>query len=944
MAQQFFRRIDGQSVGPLTAKMLKELCSQGEVPSDEQIFCDQNKQWVAAGKIQGLVFATPSDLSKTAAMRPAVSGEDQITLPPPLDVFAGDVHVAAGASPGVSLESFSDSSPLPPESFPESVVSSPKSATAAPAHPPRPVGIIVGAVLGVIVLIGAACTGTYLLAKGGAEPVAKPGQEELSTELKVERDRLRKEIDGFKIEVRELEDQRNGLQRDADALDKTKNELNAEIKKLTTQREILHRWKGVDLVLMNSKQQAVGLKKVGIDSSGASFTVFDKQEGELAETVLAASRNLHIARTSEDAQLAKEVYNRVKPGDVLPVDLAERLRKTIWKTHSFVKVRPDTSTTEIDLAVFRDLVTNEVRMGYLHESSKDGIRIEAQGASRELIPWSQMQAGSARHGTPDMILPMLGNVDFLEYSLLRVAQKIGTGDAVRMLPRVIVHCDMEISKDHIQHYQDLDRQLAEQGSMPTYYTGDSDFSAALQFISEMNRAMIPGRRAALRQEMLRTDPNRRERHLAQYVEGEVEKQLSQGWGISTVSDKDLAKFEQGSTSIGQAVRAATLHDATHLLMITVKEPRTAGDYHLSVKLFDETGKDTWVNEGERDLSPEPMLERFHVSSGELVVLTRRDKLVSISRETPKDSIEKATLLMVAESPLVAPYVGARSPGERRSELVYLESKDEFKTRFRTLFDRQVKEISSGAVESTVPVINSHNDVSQDLILRYVVARISEQLLSPAGRVERVQGLTGEISGLTTSRGVTPGQRCRVLRAGGGIEPLSILPTEAELSHVGDAQGLVTFHESGFEKLWPDNVLLKAGDHLIPRNWTPRSLRVEALQGIEPDPKVKGRLEFADSGVRDKFAEYTRQAAAKISNLLADALPRTGIPTSAPDLGLRDFPTTHQVFGTITLSKKMAELKYSKASSPVFTVHVMLAEVGSKKDPLQITFDVSKFLD
>ena len=165
-----------------------------------------------------------------------------------------------------------------------------------------------------------------------------------------------------------------------------------------------------------------------------------------------------------------------------------------------------------------------------------------------------------------------------------------------------------------------------------------------------------------------------------------------------------------------------------------------------------------------------------------------------------------------------------------------------------------------------------------------------------------------------------------------------------MSHVGDAQGLVTFHESGFEKLWPDNVLLKAGDHLIPRNWKPRSLRVEALRGIEPDPKVKGRLEFADPGVRDKYAEYTRQAAAKISNLLADALPRTGIPTSAPDLGLRDFPTTHQVFGTITLSKKMAELKYSKASSPVFTINVMLAEVGSKKDPMQMTFDVSKFLD
>ena len=112
---------------------------------------------------------------------------------------------------------------------------------------------------------------------------------------------------------------------------------------------------------MNSKQQAVGLKK-----QGTAFVVIDKQEGELAETVLAVSRNLHIARTVGHAQLARDVYNLVEPGKSLPPELEKRVWESVWRTHQFVQVRPDTSTKDIDLVVYRDAVTSEVRIGFLH--------------------------------------------------------------------------------------------------------------------------------------------------------------------------------------------------------------------------------------------------------------------------------------------------------------------------------------------------------------------------------------------------------------------------------------------------------------------------------------------------------------------------------------------------------------------------------------------------
>lgn len=1031
MAQQWFRRVDGKTVGPITSQQLKEMASRGEIQPDEQLLNDANQSWVPAAKIQGLSFKAPGK-----SVPPVVS--PSANPPGPPESTSSEVSNGGG-----SFTSAGSSTVI--------TESSPAGASTSRSK----VGwLVAGGVVGVLLLCGIGYVGMLLQTPEPEPPAVNPlaelqaEQHQLQQKIEVlkqeakvwsgkqdqaqqekdalerqrneilkeindataqtdvpgrrqaieqvalrtepqplpgveprrsrtprtmgfggfvidllaktppaapapvvvapvvvvsdvtaERTELRKEIKGLREEADEWESNRNQSQRKTAGLEQDKKRLQQEIQSLEEKKKVLDRWKGVDLVLMNSRQQAVGLKR-----HGSSFEVWDKQEGVLAEMVLSVTRNLHVARTVGHAILARDIYNTVDVGQTLSPDLGNRVADSVWKTHAFVKVRPDTSTREIDLAVFRDAVTNDVRIGFLHGATTEGIRIEARGASRELIPWSKIQPGSARHGTPDTVLPMLADVDFLEYSLLRIAQKLGTGDASGVEPRLIVHSDIEISRAHLDHYQRLNEQLADQARTPSYEHSEG-IGVFFSFLGSLHRTSLIGRQNSLWKEMNDSDPHKRARHMAQFLEGEVQSRLQQ-WGIATVSDKDLSKFQSGTTPIGQAVRAATLHDATHLLYLNVKESRDTGEYHLTVKLFDETGKDSWTTEGDRSLSPEPQLEKFHASSGDLVVMTLFEKEPPITTDTPKGSLEDARQKVAPETnPNVVTVGRPRGAKEQRTELVYVEGTVGSKTRIRTLFDDNVKEIATGVIDpkSTKPVANPLNDVPQDLIYRYVVAKFSQQLLAPLGRVEGVSGLTGQVVGLGTAQGIVPGQRCRVLRSVDGQKSMSILPTEAELSDVGNGTSRVAFDRSGFEEFHPENVLMRPGDRLIPRDWKPKSVRVETL-GLEmPDKSVGGNLKFNSSGTLGPYNDATEKAARTISKRMADGLSRGGLSVAAPDYGHRTtIPSTHRVHGSITLSPDMANSsKYNPSSKPVFRINIMISEIGATGNLLLVKFDMTE---
>lgn len=962
LAQQWYRLVNGQTVGPLSTRELKDMAARGVLRPDELLYLDQQKTGYPAGKINGLSFGTdPSSVSTVAhhssPVKPPVTASPPATAPapppfPPIDQIPEvDLELErsphnAPVHPGNQNAAQLVNTPRTVKSPAEAMFATPTAYDSNPALTstvPLParagIGIagIVAAVLGALVLVIVAAVGTYLFMRQPGE--MRPA---LADELKAERVKLQKDIDRLRDEAQKWEETKQDVEQKTKALERDKEQLELEIKKLTTMRETLDHWKGVDLVLMNSTQQAVGLKH-----HEGGFVVWDKQQGEVAEVVLSVSRNLHIARTVGHAQLAKDVFNQIEPGQPLSSDLNQRVRESVWKTHQFVSVRPDRTVNEIDLVAFRDLETSEVRIGFLHEKSEKGIRVEARGAPSELIPWKKIQSGSARHGRPDAILPMLGSVDFLEYSLLRIAQMVGTGDHASINPRLIIHSDIEISDDHLVHYRQIIDQYAAQSRLSDdyyygYYHSDRRFFPWFAFFDSLRRTSMIERQHQLWEEMQRTDPHQQARHLAKYVEDEIQSRLGQ-WGIPTVSDKDLTKFETGPTPIAQAVRATSLHDATHLLYVTVKESRSTGEYHLSVRLFDETGKETWMNEGDRTLTPEPRLERYHVASGQLAVVTLHEKQKKISSETPIGALEEATQAIAPESPPLVTVGRSRGVKEQRSELVYLENSKESRVWLRTLFSEHVHDIPAGVVEKIVPVKNLNKDVPQDLVYRYALVRLLESLKLPAGRVESVANRAGEILGLAAGRGVVPGERCRVLRSIDGERSRSVLPTEAELSDVGADRSRVTFEESGFEDVYPENVLMQQGDLLVPKEWGVKTISVETLLVEEPVAEVAGNLKFdsfGEGGTGEKFHAATIKAGEKVARRMADALARAGVATSAPDFGSPDFPTTHRLHGSITLSPEMQfSTRFNPSSTPLFRVNLMLTEIESSGDVLVLTFDL-----
>lgn len=740
-------------------------------------------------------------------------------------------------------------------------------------------------------------------------------QLELDKELREDRDKLRKEVE-------EIQKQRDALRKDVKTLEGERDDLKAQVDKLTTQIETLNRWKGIELVLFSTDNMAVGLKK-----AAGGFQVSQKVDGSMAGLVQAACRNLHIPRTSDDSQLARDVFVSVEEGEFLSPEFSVRLSKSIWKTHQFVRARPETSTSEIDLTVFRDRVTNQVRIGFLNEFSDKGIQVEAYGASRELISWNQIQSGSARHGTPDTILPMLGNADYLEYAMLRVAQKLGTGESSQLRPRVLVRTDMLISEDHVNFYKSQDEILRQQANEVGYPYGDSDFGNLLHFLSDMNRSLVPLRRESLRNDMLRTDPHLRNRVMAAYLDGELTARLSY-WGISSVSEKELQKF--GNSAIADAIRMTSALDATHLLQVTVREPQGSSDYHLSVKLYDETGRDVWVNEGERTIQYNPRLERYHCSSGRLAILKTKDSAVANAAENP---------------PLVS-YVRTRTPKQTRCELVYLESEDETRVQYRRLFDTQVREISRPDVEEVVSQIPSsflteRKDTNDDLRFRFIAAKLAERLLPPVGRVTSTSESSGEVRGLTRDRGAVPGERCRVLRSVDGEKSLSVLPTDTNLGELGESDGHVTFHRSGFEAVNPNQVALKVGDLLLPRQWNTRSVLISSPRLVEVASGLAGRLRFSsDAGVREKYERNALRTSRGIANILSDSLVALGVPCAAPDINrppAPGFQATHQITGTITLSPRM-DVEGRGAASPRYFVTLKLTNLKTDEELEFIEFD------
>ena len=702
--------------------------------------------------------------------------------------------------------------------------------------------------------------------------------------------------------------------------------------------------------------------------------MISEAEGELAEATLRASRNWHIPRIGDDAALTREVFQRVAPGQMIPKELEATIRKEYWKPQRFGPYPPATKTSELELVVFRDLEKYDLRMGYhrpkgfsppansaetaalmLQPSDREGLNFFPLGPAPERVPWSRVQPGSARRGPVEDMLRTLSDVDFLEYCILRIAQQLGSVEKDGKLqpkprPSVLVHVDIDIPNDHEDFYKSLDVQLQQQGKQPEYIEAQGLLGILAFFVDLGVRTSVPARRKALHEEMLQTDPHRRAKHLSRYVEDEIMARMSR-CGISPISDKDRNLI--ASSGLKGALRGATDHDATHLLLVTVKNARTTGDYHLAMRLYREDGKEVWTDEGDRVLDTAGVGSQYHVASG-------RPALVYLKEKAFGNFVGQ-------ESPPVMPGIKNRAVNERFSHLVYLESPvDSPVIQYRTLFQKDVFKTPRDQFES-LRLIETAGDVPQEHILRYVACRIAESTLPPAGRVLQANGQAAVVT-LGQKHGLKAGDRLRVVRVRPAptslTEPGAVsgryyglfaqgdyfLPTQLTVTEAAERQATVTVSPTGLEHEYAENVALRENDLVLAKASGTRIVAIEAPILVQPIPLVITRLGLNTKPlVRQKFEMNAKQTGTQVTELLQSALKNLGVPVVVAQAqdgrrkgsnGSRE--ATHRVYGSITLSPKI-NVEARSSAQPVYRMELKVSPIGSNEVIEQFEFDLKDFV-
>ncbi|WP_339749015.1 GYF domain-containing protein [uncultured Rubinisphaera sp.] len=902
MSKNWYRLLDGKPDGPYTAGELQQFAAGGQITPTTKIWKDGTADWVNAEQVKGFQFANPGTPPGVAPIIPAVPVVDAASLPQHQKRSSNTTIIAIIASC---------------------------------------IGMLCIGGIAFLALQGKTAN-TERGFTSSNNPEADTKADKIFDELQGDRDALRDEIKKLKEDRDSLKKERSELQDDNNALERKQIDLQKNIDNLVSRLEAIKSWQDTEFVLFNPGQTTVGMK-VEPDC----FRVVKIAEGSQAEDVIGACRNWHIPRVSDDPSFVRDVSKRVSPGDALPVELEKKITSEYWKRNNFVPFAPEISERELELVTYRDLESYDMRFGVFLDADPKGLTYFSNGKDPQTISWSDVQAGSARRGPVDDVMRNLTSVDFLEYCLLRVAQKLGTptnhSTQAEIRPRVLVRVEIDVPDDHLRHYEKIDQQLEQQGQPLSSFQAEGLPAILLMGFMEANRASIPGRRLQLRQQMLETDPHKKVRHLSRYVEDEVLARLS-SLNLLAITQQDQ-NLLASMASLEQTLEMASVNDATHLLRVIVKNSRATGDYHLSVRLYREDGGEVWVDEGDRVITSEGIASQYHVSSGNMGLIYLNEE----SYETFQGT----------ETPKLVEELKNRSSQEKYSHLVYVESRPDAETvEHRTLFSNAVHSTAAEDVKS-IKLIESLNDVPTEDLLRFIACRVAENALPSAGRVIEANEKAA-IVGLGKQQRVAAGDRLRVMRMQSGprslgeINPVAdrtaglltsgeyLLPTELVVTQVASRQATVSISPTGLDDVWPGNLALRVNDLVIMKNQQNPVVAIEQLSIAPLDPRLRALL-GRNARTLQRFEQYTQETGTELTERIQSAVEVLNIPVIATGLprsrtSVTSEQASHKVYGSITLSKNMNTKSVNPI--PIYRVELKISPANSTQILEQFDFEIN----
>lgn len=927
MDKWYYNR-DGKVVGPVSPQEMKSRVDRGEVAPTDHVSKDA-RNWVVASKVSGLF---------------SVSGAESPTLPPTSSSSKPNAAPDLGA-------------PLEPPSFtPLSAALEDEPHRGGRKRPSATMAAVVGTsivVVGIVIAFALTRNGNDENSNATGsnqrdddadedeeEPAdqgvrdARPRDGNEDEDENEPRDRagdIESDIEELEQERDELEEEREELRRENRELREQNQELVEQIDELTAQLNELRIWQngGGDFVLVDADETSV----VVDDQGAGGMKVVTTAISPFSRKGIAAAFNAGIPciRVRRDMGIERSFFTESEPQQEIASEIVDLIRLNFWKEYLFV---PDVQ----QFLAFRDTQTHRFRVGfYLGESDDgEGLLFHGLGREHEVIPQSQMQEGTARVASPDEILAGLTDTDLLDVFTLSIAQKLATqeiaetrgdtlqngiiGDYVKIAVRCqvdIPDSQLELAEDQLQLVQDYPSD----GS-PT------DFLLRLAGQAVIHESVSDPLDLA-----------------AEYLEDEVNTRLYQ-LGVPIVDQEEIRLAEDiGSLVVEDSLsrKYAERMYATHLALFEVKPALgEAGEYHLSSRLIDlMNGGVVWAGNGDHVTSSRLVGQQFHMTAGEL-------SMMQFTREA-------FTEQLIEEQPSVFPPDRATLP-DRFGHLCYVEQQGSQFYIARSPFRFERLQIPFEQVDELIPLTGAQ-DVPQGHVMRYLAARISQEIIPNAGRVLEVGDNEARI-GLGRNDGVIEGDTLRVLRGtlpdessaddtfGIGLDLADtryLLPRELVVTSVNDTTCVVGFPPTGLEEWWPENEELSLDDVVVRDVSSSCVIRLESLEFVNPDGDTGNHISrevtqfVVDTAISDAIDD-----GAQIMGDLASAFQRLNVPTlnvESEQSGYGD-DLTHVLTGTITFSPAMRDLNPNTAlRNPIYSIELYVADANQQGENVLIqTFD------
>lgn len=632
------------------------------------------------------------------------------------------------------------------------------------------VAIVIGAAVGLVAM------GAQFRSDGppaNLTEVVRPEPQPVSPPLTAD-EYMRKHIEQLRNEKETLQVENKKLQSTLDGMEEQIQQLEQARQELQQKVVLGQRWQQATFVV-HSPTFAAGLKPL----ADGQFEIVATAVHPETEYVEHVARKIGIPRVMGNSKLARLVVEKAKLGNIADANLAARLAQ-YWRAHKFVE---PPRGTDAPFVLFKDLLTNRHRVGFLLETTEDSLTLRSVARSAETIPRTRIESGSPRKGTAARI-GVEPEADFLDLAILRLAQQLESEEGVPGLLALAIKVQTD----------DLAEALALSGMLDTTWND--------RFFDFLARSRLEPYRPDARKE-----PTRVLRRFAEYLHDEIGARLNR-LNIPVLEREELqAIADERALADGKSFeprKYAGLVSASHLLIADVDKPSDGGAFRVSIRLVvADSGMKEFEDQGDVGRVPAKLPERCLLGSGRLALLAGTGG----SSRAPAGAMDPLNFAGPQHSP---------SP----ARVVVLEFAGGVQDRYRELFGHRLQTLAPEFGRATRLSIGSFQGVPRNQQLRLVTWHLARAILPASGRINSLEGERVVFS-IGSEQGVHKGDRFVVVRSHEAatehddelLQPSAVLPQLVRADVIAADHSVGYLISSGVDQLWPDSGV-RAGDLVL----------------------------------------------------------------------------------------------------------------------------------